>query len=676
MKRRGIGVVILTLSLGITACTGKDTQTTVETQTPEVEIQEEAETDYVDKKDRSEEGWNLIWNDEFEGDSLDTTKWAFQLGTGAEYGLDGWGNAELEYYTDRAENLKLEDGKLIITAIKEEKPYEGKNYTSARIRTVTDDETLFATTYGRVEARLKLPVGEGLWPAFWMLPVDDTIYGGWAASGEIDIMEARGRLPEVTNGTLHYGKVWPNNTYKGGEFTFADGTDISDFHVYSLEWEPDEIRWYVDDECFYTMDNWFSQGKYNATDYTKPAPYDVPFYILLNLAVGGNFDSEADVSKAQMPASMEVDFVRVYEKEGGYEEALNKVQTVIVENKDNDGYDTYAASYEDGEFMEDTTFTTLNTEAIHDTDNGIKPDIKDWQFAVGSFGGAATAATEEIDGTTYAKVDITSPGNQNYAVQLIQHLPLIEGYTYLVSFDAKASDNRTIVVAPGGDADNAWSKYFSYDASLGTEIENYTFTFKMNSATDPTARLEFNLGLTQSTVWIGNVSVTLVVSESGINDDMKKTPLAGGNLIYNGTFDQGLQRLSYWHTQDMEITVPQTEVLADGSVGYRRVANIKATGEAPLMYQNGIQIVQSQDYYLRMFVLGDKAATFKVKLTDEAGKTYYLDETFEYQPGEEVKAEFTFTTTDSQIDENAVFSIEFEEGSEICIDDIKLIKKM
>lgn len=270
---------------------------------------------YVDKLDRSDEGFVLVWNDEFDGNALDTTKWDYQYGNGGEYGNAGWGNSEMQFYLNREENICVEDGKLIITALQEESIMP---YTSARIRTVTNQgETLFSTTYGRVEARIKCPVGEGIWPAFWMLPVDDSIYGGWAASGELDIMEAKGRLPEQFSGAAHFGRSWPNNTYAGQEYIFDDGTDITDFHLYSIEWEPDVIRWYVDNECYFTLDNWYSQNA-KGEPYAEPAPFDVPFYILLNMAVGGTFDPEADLNNTEFPVEMEVDFVRVYHKAEGY----------------------------------------------------------------------------------------------------------------------------------------------------------------------------------------------------------------------------------------------------------------------------------------------------------------------------------------------------------------------
>ena len=216
-------LLCLAIALSMVACDGKPENAQVaETEATENSTETVAETneEYADNPDRTSEGYTLIWSDEFDGDSLDNTKWSCQIGTGTSEGLTDWGNQELEYYTDREENVRVENGELVITAIKEEERVGGKMFTSARIRTMTDEgDVLFSTKYGRVEARIKLPQGEGLWPAFWMLPVDDSIYNEWASSGEIDIMEARGdfrrkwKEPSITDrtGRTMFTKV--RNTY-------------------------------------------------------------------------------------------------------------------------------------------------------------------------------------------------------------------------------------------------------------------------------------------------------------------------------------------------------------------------------------------------------------------------------------------------------------------------------
>lgn len=663
---------IMLLSVSLCACANN---ADVSTETGEnVNEQEQADNmddsesteddGYVDKPDRSDEGYTLVWSDEFDGDCLDSSKWTYMYGTGEEYGLDGWGNSEQQYYTDREENLKVEDGKLKITAIKEETRYEGMPYTSARIRTMAnDEEALFSTTYGRIEARIKMPVGEGLWPAFWMLPVDPAIYNQWAASGEIDIMEARGRLPGEVGGTIHYGKNWPGNVYTSEEYVFEEGTDISDFHIYSFEWEPGELRWLVDGECFYTMNKWYSQGSGCAAEYTSPAPFDVPFYILLNMAVGGTFDSEANLDNAEFPATMEVDFVRVYEKNGEM-----KQYAASADNRNTVAYEKYASSYENGEFIADPEFATMNTEAIRDTDKGIDADSKNWHFAVGNFGGAATASVDEIDGTKYAKVDVTNGGTQTYSVQLIQHLPIIEGYTYEISFDAKADTDMSIVASPSGDGDNGWAKYASFGASVNEELQSYKYTFTMKTASDPTARLEFNLGNNVGTIWLGNIQVK--VTDGSINPDKAKKPLYGGNVVYNGTFDQGEERLIYWHLEDMDAVVPDYVVDENGKQDFGRMVELTASGEAPQLYQLGTQLVAQKNYLLSFEVKGDEDVPVTVEITNADGTVTHVSYVCEYKAADgvtSVEVEFVGPETDET---NGVFRVTIPEGTAINLDNI------
>lgn len=271
-------------------------------------------------------GWKLVWSDEFDGAEVDRKKWDFDKGShllaGPNQWLPGWGNNELEFYTSRPENASVRDGMLHIRAIKES--YKGSQYTSAKLKT----KTLFGKKYGRFEFRAKLPTGRGIWPAIWLLPENDTKYGAWAASGEIDIMEARGQEPNKVLGTLHYGSHWPANTHSGADYIFPNNGTIADFHVYALEWEPSEIRWLVDDHVYQTQNFWWSCAD---TDGPKgvapvneselnpwPAPFDQPFYIILNVAVGGQFLGNPDNSTA-FPVEMLVDYVRVYDKVAGYD---------------------------------------------------------------------------------------------------------------------------------------------------------------------------------------------------------------------------------------------------------------------------------------------------------------------------------------------------------------------
>lgn len=259
-----------------------------------------------------QEEWRLVWSDEFDGTAVDTSNWGFQYGEGADEGLQRWGNNEQQWYTDQ--NATVADGNLVISAKAEVPevdgaPVEGFNYTSARMRTLGK----FDFKYGRVEARIKAPAGQGLWSAFWMLP-SESPYGTWASSGEIDIMEAvnQGTDNSVVAGTLHHGFQWPLNQLS----TTQQDVDASDgFHTYSIEWEENEIRWMVDGVHYKTVtsDTYYSVYFDEASgEYVKApgaAPFNTDFHLLLNLAVGGTLAGEVDTGEGDLV----VDYVRVYE---------------------------------------------------------------------------------------------------------------------------------------------------------------------------------------------------------------------------------------------------------------------------------------------------------------------------------------------------------------------------
>lgn len=275
--------------------------------------------------------WSLVWSDEFTAGAIDVTKWDH------EENCWGGGNNEQQCYTDRAENSFIEDGILKIVARKES--FTGPNtpdgsgdatstlpYTSARLRTKGLEEW----TYGRFEIRAKLPFGQGTWPAIWMLPTDSP-YGNWASSGEIDIMEAvnlktvtGSNAPEArVHGTLHYGRAWPQNVNSGADYTLPNAANpADDFHVYALEWEEGEIRWYVDGVHYATQrsSGWYSQYMANGelTDAPVGAPFDDKsgYHMLLNLAVGGAWAGNVNntgIDETVFPQTLQIDYVRVYQ---------------------------------------------------------------------------------------------------------------------------------------------------------------------------------------------------------------------------------------------------------------------------------------------------------------------------------------------------------------------------
>lgn len=294
------------MTLTLTACTNQENTTEPPTtKSPDDgESNDTLDDQPIDECDEERPNMILTFCDNFNSNGenvnefgIDEDKWAYQLGTGSQYGLTGWGNNEEQYY--REENITTHDGNLIIEA----KPNDrGYRYTSGRLYT----NPTFTQTYGRFEASIKLSTGDGFWPAFWMMP-KDSVYGGWAASGEIDIMEAKGRFPNESSGAIHFGDSWPNNTYKHVSYQFPVGEDITDFHQYAVEWEPGEIRWYVDGHLISTINDWYSK------DNPFPAPFDQDFYLILNLAVGGAFDGGRTPDATDFPAKMEVEYVRAWQ---------------------------------------------------------------------------------------------------------------------------------------------------------------------------------------------------------------------------------------------------------------------------------------------------------------------------------------------------------------------------
>ncbi len=240
-----------------------------------------------------ERQYELVWEDEFEGTSgqlPDTAKWAFDVGT-------DWGNSQLEYDTDRKENCSLDGLGNLAIRVREES-YAGSGFTSARIST----KGLFEQTYGRFEARIQMPWGPGIWPAFWLLGSDvDT--EGWPECGEIDIMEYRGQEPHLIHGTVH-GPGYSGGASVTKSFSYPQSRFDLDFHVYAVEWGSDFIQFFVDDNLYQEI---------QPDDLTGDWVYDHPFFIILNVAVGGSYVG-FPTSETPFPQKMLVDYVKVYKE--------------------------------------------------------------------------------------------------------------------------------------------------------------------------------------------------------------------------------------------------------------------------------------------------------------------------------------------------------------------------
>lgn len=238
-------------------------------------------------------GYTLAWSDEFNGTSLNLATWSFQNGNGCP-NLCGWGNNELEYYTEN--NLTLQDGKMIIEARKEN--VGGSSYTSSKI--VSTGKKTFK--FGRIDIRAKLPKGKGIWPALWLMP-ESSVYGTWPKSGELDMVELVGHEPNKVYGTLHFGPG-PGSTQIGKIYTLPGGTFNDEFHVFSLIWKQDQIQWLVDGNVYGTA----NKADFGSNNY----PFNEQFYFIFNLAVGVQWPGSPDASTS-FPQWMIVDYVRVYQ---------------------------------------------------------------------------------------------------------------------------------------------------------------------------------------------------------------------------------------------------------------------------------------------------------------------------------------------------------------------------
>ena len=246
----------------------------------------------------NQRNWQLAWSDEFNGtagESPDTSKWVFDIGNGPNN--DGWGNAELEYYTDRTENASIDsNGNLGITAKRE--AYAGSAFTSARIKSVG----LFDQTYGRFEARIKMPWGPGIWPAFWLLGSDVGTLG-WPQCGEIDIMENRGQKPNIINSTVH-GPGYSGAAGVTKSFAFENDRFDVDFHLFAVEWGVDYLDFFVDNTLYHRI---------TPENVTGDWVFNHPFFIILNVAVGGNYVGYPS-NQTPFPQTMLIDYVKVYKE--------------------------------------------------------------------------------------------------------------------------------------------------------------------------------------------------------------------------------------------------------------------------------------------------------------------------------------------------------------------------
>ena len=400
------------------------------------------------------EGYTLLWNDEFSGDKLDTTCWTYDPHE------PGWTNSELQEYTTSDENVFTKDGKLHLKAIKTKDENGNDYYTSGKIK----GQNLKDFMYGKVVASAKVPEGQGLWPAIWMMPTDEQFYGQWPKCGEIDIMEVLGNQTDTAYGTVHYGE--PHAEQQGTYVLEGGDTFASDFHEYSVEWEPGEMRWYIDGNLYHTVNDWFTAVD-GEDDKPYPAPFNQTFFVQLNLAVGGTWPGNPDETTDFENAEFLVDYVRVYQKPE-YDTNVTKPEPHFRE------------PLEDGNLIYNGDFA--DAEALDDEEN--------WRFLLFADGDGTAQIKDGV-----LEVSETAKGTEEYSVQIIQaEIPLHKGNKYRVSFDAKSSVDKKIfmcISAPTA----GWVRYLPERfIRMTPEWQTFTYEFEMTRKDDPNGRLEFNMG--------------------------------------------------------------------------------------------------------------------------------------------------------------------------------------
>lgn len=540
-----------------------------------------------EQKTLSYDGYELKWQDEFNGTSLNRDDWNVELHA------PGWVNSELQQYVDSEDNIYLQDGHLVIKPIKTENADGSVSYTSGRLNTQGKHDF----TYGLFEARVKVPEGKGYLPAFWLMASDENTYGQWPRCGEIDAMEVHGSDTAKTYGTIHYGNPHREDQ---GTYTLDQGTFSDGYHTFAVEWKPGCINWYVDGILYHTANDWYSATE-GQGEITYPAPFDQPFYMILNLAVGGSWVGYPDETTDFENQTYEVDYVRVYQQDS-YDENVAKPEKEPVVMRDPDANGNYIIN---GDFAVEEDLT----------------DGKDWTFLTAA-GGKGTARMR--NGEIY--IQTTDSGDENHSIQLVQpNIPLKKGGTYTVSFDAYADEARTMIVDVSA-PDLSYIRYMAdTKVELSTTKQTYTYTFDMTKEDDPNGRLEFNMGKNASTagIHISNVSVKMTnyVDPAANNN---KTVLADGNYVYNGAFQEGAGRKEYWEISNQANAEISVTDLADG----RRLKLVIPTGTTAanpvVVAQSGLAMQDGESCVLTYDIQGTAGTSVDVVVAGQAAYTVPL----------------------------------------------------
>lgn len=572
------------------------------------------------------QGYKLLWHDEFDGTELNRDIWNVELHE------PGWVNNELQSYVDSEDNIKVKNGTLIISSKKKVNEDGSISYTSGRVNTQNKQDF----KYGRVQFRAKVPTGKGYLPAAWMMPTNESLYGQWPRCGEIDVMEVLGDNTYTTYGTIHYGNP---HSESQGKYTLSNGKSFADsYHVFTCDWEPGKITWYVDGVKMHEENDWYSTTAGKGT-VTYPAPFDQPFYVILNLAVGGNWpgnpDADADYINSE---SLYVDYVRVYQKESYDENVTKPEREVIIRDPDENG--NYVIN---GDFSE--------TEDLGDAEN--------WIFMAQN-GGEGTAVIEN----NTININTIDAGTVDYSIQLVQpDIPVEKGATYKLSFDAWADEARTGIIDVSAPT-RSWGRYLKDTKfDMTTEKQTFEYEYTMTDSSDDKGRIEFNFGNQGSVAGVHIANVKLVkTNQTEIVD--KKTILADGNLVYNGEFQEGTGRLGYWTVSNNCGAEYKVTGLSDGRRFSYKSLDESIDGNFVLS-QDELAYAPNTKYVLKFdaetategknIIITTGDSKFAVTL-DKGSKNYV----YKFETGEEV--------TDSSI------SIDFGNSGEVLLDNVKIMQ--
>ena len=417
------------------------------------------------------EGYKLLWHDEFDADTLNTEIW------NREKREPGWTNAELQEYTDLEQNIFIRDGKLVLKAIKTKDADGNDYYTSGKVQTQRKRDFM----YGKVVASAKVPKGQGLWPAIWLMPTDEDYYGQWPKCGEVDIMEVLGNHPNVTYSTVHYGVPHAENQ---GIYRLEEGNFSDDFHEYSVEWEPGEMRFYVDGKHFHTVNEWYTAYP-DEPQKPYPAPFNQTFFVQINLAVGGGWPGNPDETTDFEKAEFEIEYVRVYQKDF-YDTNVKRPERV------------YREPLADGNLIYKGDFAGIENMF----------EDSDWKFILL---GSAKIKAEAKNGIL--AISPSDNGDSANSLQLMQqNISMLQGKKYRLSFDAYADEEKNLVVAISAPT-QGWGRYLNdTKLALETEWKKYEIVIEMTERDDNNARLEFNLGDNESvaSVYLKNVRLEAI----------------------------------------------------------------------------------------------------------------------------------------------------------------------